>query len=214
MEKLENIVGQLFQQIAIKEKIEQKRIFLATSTCSDETNNNEELFHITGTVFHLGGLAGFPHAGVTGINAFLDHVPDKGAAVILYGPHIGKGEDGKYGWIQRPFHQRKTTCCGALKSTFRELHVDGVEIPDFTPDEDPQMSYLRKFIHAKEELKNEKDFKTLTYKLFYEIEERLHILIDKSNLNKYPFKLYMLGGVIINTQDGNYFDVLKNEIYK
>ncbi|NJM15660.1 MAG: hypothetical protein HC896_10085 [Bacteroidales bacterium] len=43
---------------------------MATSICADETNNTTDLYDIVPSVFKLGGLGGFPHAGVTGLNAF------------------------------------------------------------------------------------------------------------------------------------------------
>lgn len=61
----------------------------ADSMCCDDVNAiqyppraNEML-----GPFHLGGLDGFPFAGLTGMGAFAHHVPEDGA-VVIFMPHI------------------------------------------------------------------------------------------------------------------------------
>ena len=52
----------------------------ATSLCSDEVNRplEETFYGVYGEHFNMGGLAGFPFAGVTGFGAMASHVPDGG----------------------------------------------------------------------------------------------------------------------------------------
>jgi hypothetical protein len=64
------------------------KTLLATSVCSDEiirsaTNFRDYLEN--SHPFTIGGLAGYPFSGITGFKAFASHIPDGGAAIILYG---------------------------------------------------------------------------------------------------------------------------------
>jgi hypothetical protein len=52
-------------------------------------------------VFHLGGLAGLPYMGSSGMKAFLSHCPTNGKVFIVYGPHIGITDDGTVGKVER-----------------------------------------------------------------------------------------------------------------
>ncbi len=99
-------------------------VLLATSICADDIvfitddAGNVETRHATKELlgpFDMGGLAGLPFAGKTGMTAFAHHVPDHGAACIVYGPHIGMTDDGRVGqgpaaWAST----RSCTACGAL----------------------------------------------------------------------------------------------------
>jgi hypothetical protein len=85
-------------------------ILLATSVCADgvvfitvvagniETHRaTHEMFGL----FEMDGLAGLPFTGKTSMTAFVHHVPDHGAAYIVYGPHIGMIDDGQPGLLLR-----------------------------------------------------------------------------------------------------------------
>jgi len=80
------------------------RIMLADSICSDDFNSIEyprRAYEMLGP-FKLGGLDGFPFAGLTGMSAFAHHVPPDGAVFVFHGPHIGVSKEGNTGLILRP----------------------------------------------------------------------------------------------------------------
>ncbi|MBI2298842.1 MAG: hypothetical protein HYU66_07825 [Armatimonadetes bacterium] len=95
------------------------RTLLATSLCRDEVSHavlplQERLLG----PFVLGGLAGVPFCGVTGMTAYAHHVPDAGAAMIVYGAHVGMSEQGVLGKLSRDGKVAETNCCGALLQAF------------------------------------------------------------------------------------------------
>src|SRR3982750_1958894 len=65
--------------------IEPGKIMLADSICSDDLNSIEyprRAYDMLGP-FKLGGLDGFPFAGLTGMRAFAHHVPVDGAIFLF-----------------------------------------------------------------------------------------------------------------------------------
>ena len=87
------------------------QVLLATSICADDivwvsdVDGNMETQHVTHELlgpFEMGGLAGLPFTGLTGMMAYAHHIPDEGAACIVYGPHIGITATGKLGMVLRP----------------------------------------------------------------------------------------------------------------
>lgn len=75
--------------------IKPHNILLANSICSDDANAIEypEAGRQMLGPFNLGGLNGYPFGGLTGMGAFSGHVPDDGAAMVFYAPHIGIGRE-------------------------------------------------------------------------------------------------------------------------
>ena len=70
------------------------QVLLATSICADDivwvsdADGNLETHHAARELlgpFEMGGLAGLPFAGLTGMTAYAHHIPDHGAACIVYG---------------------------------------------------------------------------------------------------------------------------------
>lgn len=124
-------------------------ILLATSVCADDVvfitdvAGNIETHRATHEMFGLfemGGLAGLPFTGKTGMTAFAHHVPDHGAACIVYGPHIGMTDDGQLGRLLRPGQHEETTACGALGVAIKHFQSH----PDYQPvlDEDDSQEAL------------------------------------------------------------------------
>lgn len=118
--------------------IDMAHVLLATSVCADdivfvtdvagnvETHRAQD--YLPG-LFEMGGLAGLPFAGKTGMTAFAHHVPDHGAACIVYGSHVGMTDAGVLGKVLRQGQHEVSPACGAL----------GVAIKHFqsTSDYDP-----------------------------------------------------------------------------
>jgi hypothetical protein len=114
---------------------------LATSICPDEINSKphvslssalqEDLLGKDSTtgIFALGGLAGLPFAGISGLQALFSHVPRH--VVIFLAPHIGISQNGRVGLIERGGAGTATggtatashlsTACGAAIGAGRQL---------------------------------------------------------------------------------------------
>jgi hypothetical protein len=80
-----------------------KSTLVCTSLCCDEVSRplEADLTNAFGNHFNMGGLAGFPFAGVTGFGAMAHHIPDGGSCLIVYGPHVGIDSTGKVGTVDR-----------------------------------------------------------------------------------------------------------------
>jgi hypothetical protein len=104
----------------------------AQSVCPDEVNHEDGdipdlFFKYLGEQFMLGGLSGWPFTGSVGFGAFSHHVPDDGHCSILYAPHIGLDNDGKFGSYSRDFQSHNGACCGAAVGAYKycmECEVD------------------------------------------------------------------------------------------
>jgi hypothetical protein len=95
----------------------------ADSLCCDDVNAIQyppRALEMLGP-FHLGGLDGYPFAGITGMNAFAHHVPEDGAVIIFYAPHIGVTKQGALGEISRIGQGAPSACCGAAKGALEKL---------------------------------------------------------------------------------------------
>ncbi|GAB5353226.1 hypothetical protein AAMO2058_000019300 [Amorphochlora amoebiformis] len=96
----------------------------AVSTCPDEVNRMlDRLYKKWGDSFHLSGLAGIPFTGRTGMAAYASHVPDNGALVILFAPHIGITSDGVVGKVKRPGMANPSGACGSVLAALRAVQA-------------------------------------------------------------------------------------------
>jgi hypothetical protein len=64
--------------------------------------------------FISGGLAGYPHTGVTGLAAYASHVTDAGNLFVMNMPHIGISSNGTVGSVIRKGQTTQNTSCGAV----------------------------------------------------------------------------------------------------
>lgn len=107
---------------------DESKMLLATSLCCDEVNRplEHELTKAYGDNFNLGGLAGFPSAGITGVKAMSAHIPDDdgGSCLIVYAPHVGIDSNLQFGKLNRR-GMRPTTgsssCCGSAVAAVNHL---------------------------------------------------------------------------------------------
>ena len=126
----------LIQYITHKYGISTEKLLLGASTCVDDiiyTKNFHNHPEIKGP-FHLGGLAGLPFTGISGLEAFAHHIPDSGAMVLLVEPHVGFSEKGGWGYVLRHEQHESSTCCGALMGTLDKLKK-GTLKPDVTEED-------------------------------------------------------------------------------
>jgi hypothetical protein len=198
-------------EISQSEGIEMNSIIVATSFCFDELNHHQAKMNLpspSGT-FIMGGLAGYPFVGDIGLTAFSDHIPDGGAALFVFGSHIGISRTGEVGKIRRVGQHRHTNTCGALMMV--QEHVLSSSIHEIDSDDysefQPEFLALRLLPKAEEIRNADVPILKTTHLVYNEIEKEILALIQNhpTFLNQYP--VYILGGIIINTDETlpNYF---------
>lgn len=172
-----------------------------TSICSDEINNTflelGKHFKAPGPFF-FGGISGIPFTGKTGFGAFASHIPDDGAAVILYGPHIGITKDGTPGKVLREGQSEPSSSCGSLiagLNSVKEGNVLNISHNDY------QQGQVNKvLIENYEEIKKADNQVIATTETgFNQIKRELTDLIGLSLEHLGTKPLLLVGGIIINT---------------
>jgi hypothetical protein len=192
-------VNRLLDVIEEKLGLKPNQLMHADSMCCDDVNAIQyppRAYEMLGP-FKMGGLNGFPFAGVTGMNAFAHHVPEDGAVVVFYAPHIGITKDGTIGEIHRIGQRSNSACCGAAKAALGKLLKGDIKQGAIT-DLDYQMNTIEQIF-----LKQENRIKTAPNQIFaatevmYEaINNRIGELVAKTD---YPCKyLILIGAIFIN----------------
>ena len=179
----------------------------ANSTCPDEINRKVTQFadHY-GENFTMGGLAGFPFTGITGLNAFSHHVPDNGNLFILYGPHIGVSNSGELAKIKRQGMSKESTSCGSLCGAYAFLKEkwDTNEPVQLSYDQlDPQQWYVTKRLHACRNAIEWSDnpIRTVVEAAFGSIDEEIQAIFADDRTH-YSGNIALIGGIQINTPVG------------
>lgn len=152
--------------------------------------------------FQLGGLAGLPHTGRTGMTAFAHHIPTGGSAFVLYGPHLGFDGAGRPGSILRPGQQHEGPCCGALLLALRHL-ADGAPPPDALTD--PQQAALERVLapHAAELRAAEQPVIAAIDLLYACIHEQIHGLLTALRGEFHGARIVTCGVVMIHLGQGH-----------
>jgi len=104
-----------------------KDILLSTDVCSDDVNAVEHIDNLGQTSaqqssflgpFFGAGLAGYPHTGVLGLQAWASHITANGALFLVNMPHIGISQAGNVGrmWRKGKTQAQSLTdnTCGAV----------------------------------------------------------------------------------------------------
>ncbi|HJN51789.1 MAG: hypothetical protein QGI68_04620 [Pseudomonadales bacterium] len=186
----------------------------ANCTCRDEINYHDlDIFaKHWGENFFLAGLGGYPSSGATGFRACLDHVPDDGNLLLLYGPHIGINESGSLGRVSRAGLQHETSACGALIGLTRKIARDDDYQPVFN-ELDAEQHLLEKGMqdHFLEISAAENSIKKVTEVSFSLIDKKINEILDFLKPAK---QLALIGGITINTSAASedYFSLLSAEI--
>ena len=211
-ETIKNVTSKVILKIKDEQKIPKEKILLATSICSDEVNHGTHSFahQFNCGEFILGGITGYPFAGETGLGAYLSHIPDDGAALIIFGPHVGISKDGNIGLNKRNMQSKETPTCGALTGIL-ERFGKNMELPENKPGNfDYQMDFItEKLSEKKQYLLNSKnpiiEIARQSYSLI-ENDIRRMLAAKKESFNNYP--VYILGGILVNTDVGydDYFE--------
>ncbi|WP_316821004.1 hypothetical protein [Pedobacter gandavensis] len=183
--------------------LEPAQIMMADSICSDDVNSIQ--FPVRSNEFlgpfKLGGLDGFPFAGLSGMAALASHVPDEGAVLVYYGPHIGISKAGILGEIHRYGQQNNTDCCGAAKGALEKLHANSIK-EGHLEDLDYQMNTIEQIIFQQKEriLSAVHPIKETTEVIYEAIDERINELVNRT---KYPCKYVILLGTIHINSDSD-----------
>jgi hypothetical protein len=126
---------------------------MSLSVCSDDINaanfiDNDNLGQHPIALnnylgpFMSGGLAGYPHTGITGLGAYASHATITGNMFVLNMPHIGISSNGTVGSILRRGQTTQNTSCGAVLAAITWVGANsGLPLQANFPD-DYQQFYL------------------------------------------------------------------------
>lgn len=190
---------QLLELLASEYGLPDHHILLADSICSDDVNAIEYPAAATRMLgpFHLGGLDGFPHAGLTGMAALASHVPDEGAVLLYYAPHIGVSGDGTLGMILRPGQHQLSGCCGAARAALAKLgRGEVIQLAFDTLDQ--QQGTVEQILLAEHArvLRAAAPLKEATEVMYEAIAARMGLLVTRTAFNcRY---VVSVGGILIN----------------
>ncbi|WP_127125117.1 hypothetical protein [Pseudoflavitalea rhizosphaerae] len=194
-------VNRLLDTIERELGLKPNQLMHADSMCCDDVNAIQyppRAMEMLGP-FHMGGLNGYPFAGITGMNAFAHHVPEDGAVVIFYAPHIGITKDGTIGEISRIGQSKNSACCGAAKGALGNL-LAGKIIEGNISSLDFQFNTIEQiFAHHKHRILNAGNQIFEATEVMYEaIDDRIEVLVKETH---YPCKYVLLAGAIFINGD-------------
>ena len=192
-------VNKLLDVIENKLGLQPHQLMHADSMCCDDVNAIQyppRAYEMLGP-FKLGGLDGYPFAGITGMNAFAHHVPEDGAVVVFYAPHIGITKDGTIGEIHRIGQSTNSACCGAAKGALTKLLNNEIKEAEITDLDYQQNTIEQIFLKQADRIKNASNRIFEATEVMYEaINERIEHLVA---LTKYPCKyVVLIGAIFIN----------------
>lgn len=195
METVDRLLDTLEKHLNLKPH----QLMHADSMCCDDVNAIQyppRAFEMLGP-FKMGGLNGYPFAGITGMNAFAHHVPEDGAVLVFYAPHIGITKEGVIGEISRIGQSWNSACCGAAKGALAKL-LNNEIVEGNISSVDFQMNTIEQiFLHSKERIRNAPNQIFEATEVMYEaIDDRIEFLFKQT---QYPCKYVVLvGAVFIN----------------
>jgi hypothetical protein len=184
------------------------KILLGASLCVDDiiyTKNFRMNPKVKGP-FNLGGLAGLPFTGVSGLGAFAHHIPEDGVMFLIIAPHIGYSESKGWGYVLRHEQHEASTCCGALMGTLGKLQKGTLD--STIREEDYQGGKIAQLALAhKQEILGAKDpIIELTKITAKQAEQEIRSYIHDTHLEHIRYVI-LVAGVMINT-DYSYSDYL------
>lgn len=192
------------------------QVVFADSICSDDVNMIEyprRALELLGP-FKMGGLNGFPFAGLTGMGAFAHHVPDEGAVMIVYGPHIGISKEGVVGKLLRKGQSQLSSCCGACQLALNNLQDDKIEIGNIS-DLDYQQNRIEQILLEKRQqiLDAHNALIASTEVVYSAINKRIHHLARQTHFH--CKHIILIGGIIINSDHdaGSFLEHRCLEVY-
>jgi hypothetical protein len=178
-------------------------ILLADSVCADDVNSIEypaEAAAMPGP-FKLGGLDGFPFAGVTGMGAYAAHVPAHGAFLVYHAPHIGVSGAGVLGEIVRVGQTAPSGCCGAARAALAKLRAGTIVAGEVTELDHQQNTIEQIMLGARERILGADDaLKEATEVMQEAIADRIDALVARTTfVGRYRV---LAGGILVNGDHG------------
>jgi hypothetical protein len=192
------------------------QVLLAHSICSDDVNSieyPEEGRQMLGP-FNLGGLNGYPFTGLTGMGAFANHIPEDGAALVFYAPHIGISPSGEPGKILRVGQQQHSACCGAMVKALHSLEngtLSDAPVNPFDYQQQTLESIVSRSSHRIQSSNNK--LVEATEVIFEASGAMIDELVAKTDfMGKYMF---VIGAMIINSdwQEGSFLELRRFDCY-
>lgn len=211
----------LRDHLAGENHIDLSRMLLATSICADDVipvrESETPLIRQKRKFkkdflgpFSMGGLAGIPYSGLTGMSAITHHIPEGGSLLIAYGPHIGMSDRGELGKLLRPGQSRESAACGALALALTHFRSSLDYHPVYNDDDIEQMTLERRLLPHRERILAAENPLQAATDIAYGI---IHDLVNRYvGMQKTAFPcewIALVGGVIINTspQCDDYIDL-------
>ncbi|MDM8531084.1 hypothetical protein QUF63_07915 [Anaerolineales bacterium HSG25] len=206
----EDVRADLLQRLENEFGGDRKQTLLATSICVDEVNfASIKLQQNLDAGFVLGGLAGYPFVGRTGMSAYAHHVPDDGTAFIFYGPHIGITPQGTLGALCRRGQAKTGNSCGALMLALLHLQANP-SVSQVSPtveaeDDDLQQAMLVRWltVHRERILTAKLPQHEITEVAYELIHQQIHALITATRAEFHCARIVLAGGILINTGPTN-----------
>lgn len=194
----------LYEIIAAKLDIQPEQILHADSICCDEVNAIQypAIASKMPGPFKIGGLSGYPFAGFTALNTVAQHVPENGALLFSYGPHIGVNSKGIAGKLRRTGQSDDSICCGAIISSLQQLQSNTLVAGTHSED-DYQINFVQQTLfHASQRIQQSSDPIIEATEIMYEtIDVKMQHFIQACDF--LPRHVFILGMVLINT-DADY----------
>jgi len=198
-----DFINKIIDYVEEKLDLEPAQIMLADSICSDDVNSIQYPVRASEFLgpFKMGGLDGFPFTGLTGMQALASHVPDDGAVLIYYGPHIGISKEGIIGEINRFGQHKASSCCGAANGALDKLLANAIQSGNIT-EIDYQMNTIEQILYKQKDkiLNAEIPLYEATEIIYESIDKRIQELIDGT---KYNCKYIILAGIILINSDSD-----------
>ena len=185
----------------------ENQIGFLTSICSDDLNSIGWPETTMIGPFVQGGLNGYPFAGTTGLGAFSHHIPDGGAALMFFGPHVGVTGAGVVGKVKRPGQDATTDCCGAAAAALKALEADEIRPlePECFPPDDYQQETIRQIVLRHRETildagcqGGPERFMVMSEVIYQETKQAFRRMLLKT---RFELPAFVFGGILIN-QDG------------
>ncbi|KEQ31781.1 hypothetical protein N180_11725 [Pedobacter antarcticus 4BY] len=195
----EQSVNLLYDIIRQKLDLKPEQILHADSICCDEVNTLQYPAAASEMIgaFKMGGLSGYPFAGLAALNTAAQHIPEHGAMLISYGPHIGVNHKGVAGELRRTGQCGDSICCGAVISSLQKIK-EKLTISDVNPEDNYQINRVQQIL-----LKSENRLMTAdnpiieaTAVMYEAIDEKIQDLISKSELG--VRHVFIAGMILIN----------------
>jgi hypothetical protein len=182
-------------------------VMVAKSVCSDDINAMQFCLSDKGLLgpFFLGGLDGFPFTGLTGLQAFAHHMPEDGALLIYYAPHIGITEEGALGKVRRAGQDHDSDCCGAAQAALGRIN----DKPKPPEEPDYQQETIVSLFQEPDNKKRIQaadprlQIREATEVMYQASEQRIRELIEESKEVLRGKYLILIGSIFINVDDGS-----------